>query len=70
MAGTGFEPPQDSSGHSTICGESVAESGARAAVSRPHDPELGAVIDASPGLPPAIKAGILALIHATEPSPN
>jgi hypothetical protein len=32
---------------------------------RPTDPDLAAIVEAWPGLPEAIKAGILAMVKAT-----
>jgi hypothetical protein len=44
--------------------QSGAESGALGAQSTPQDPGMLAVIDAWPGLPADVRAGILAMIQA------
>jgi hypothetical protein len=68
--GNQLRRPLDSSGNSTIDSQSGAESGALGAGDLPDDAELNAVIDAWPNLPPAIKAGVLAMIRATAPAEN
>jgi hypothetical protein len=64
VAGTGLELLQDSAGNSTIAEQSGADSGALSAENRPLHPDLAAVGEAWPGLPAAIKAGILAMARA------
>ena len=64
MAGMGFEHPAFSSGKTGVAAESGAESGALYAREAQNDPPLRAIIDAWPGLPEAIKAGILAMVQA------
>ena len=64
MAGTGFELPQESPGNSTIANQSGAKSGALGAQNDPIDAELAEVVQAWPGLPDALRAGILAMIRA------
>jgi hypothetical protein len=64
MAGTGLELPQDSSGNSTIANQSGADSGAPGAQNGAIAPDLAAVVEAWPGLPEAIKTGILVMVRA------
>jgi hypothetical protein len=66
LAEEGLEPPQDSSGNSTITNQNGAECGALGAKSAPFDPGLAAVVDAWPRLSEAIKAGILAMIRIAQ----
>jgi hypothetical protein len=61
--GKGSELPLNSSGNEGFPDESGAESGALDAEIEPKDPELGAIIDAWPTLPEALKAGILAMVR-------
>lgn len=66
MERKGVELPQDSSGNTAIADQSGAESGALGALDGPFDADLATVIEAWPGLPDAIKAGILAMIGAAK----
>jgi len=65
--GEGFEPAPKTSRKQGVAdesgAESSAESGALDAENGLKDPDLGAIIDAWPGLPDAIKAGILAMVR-------
>ena len=65
MAGTGFEPPVYSKGNSSFPKGRGAKSGAREAA---FDPLLATIVEAWPRLPEAIRAGVLAMIRATERS--
>jgi hypothetical protein len=62
----GLEPPTKSSRNSGVGDQSGAKCGALDAREARFDPELAAVIDAWPALPPANKAGILAMIGAAK----
>jgi hypothetical protein len=62
----GIELGPQSSGNSGVGGQSGAKCGALDAPKAPLDPDLAAVVDAWPALPPTIKAGILAMIGAAE----
>jgi hypothetical protein len=62
----GIELPQQYAGNSGVGGESGAESGALGAQNGPVDPDLAAVMEAWPGLPAAIRAGILAMVRAAK----
>lgn len=77
MGATGLEPSRDSgekAGGSLSggnkSGNKQADSGAPAHLpptpvpAKPTDPELAAVVAAWPGLPPAIRAGVIALVNA------
>lgn len=64
MAGTGFELLQESAGNSTSATQSGAKSGALGAQNGPLDPDLVVVAEAWPGLPDALRAGILAMVRA------
>ena len=66
VAGMGFELPQENTEKTGVADESGAESGALDAENGPKDPDLGAIIDAWPRLPDAIKTGILAIIQGAE----
>lgn len=75
VAPLGFERPPETSGNTGVAGESGAESGALSSDSAPNatpdaptDPELAAVVTAWPDLPPAIRAGIVALVKAGTPT--
>ena len=54
----------ENAGKAGVPVESGAESGALDARKAPDDPQLAEVIDAWPGLPDAVQAGILAMIRA------
>ena len=62
MGDEGLEPPSNPHYTSAILKEASAESGALA----PPDPALISILAAWPTLPPAIKAGILALVEAAK----
>ncbi|GIK17963.1 MAG: hypothetical protein BroJett004_01270 [Planctomycetota bacterium] len=49
-------------------GNTGARFGDSAGVATPTDPELAAVVAAWPDLPPAIRAGVLALVKAATPT--
>jgi hypothetical protein len=65
MAGTGFEPAQESPGNSPSAIQSDAKSGAFGAEYCPCDADLAVVVEAWPSLPEALRAGILAMIRAS-----
>ena len=48
-----------------VAGKSAAKSAATSANSDPSDPDLACIVDAWPGLPPNVKAGIVAMVKAT-----
>ncbi len=56
----GIEPALDSLDKST----NPAQGGAKSGALTPRDPDLAALVAAWPTLPPALKAGIVALIQA------
>ena len=64
VAGTGLELSQESSENSIVDEQGGAESGALGAQNGPIGPDLAVVVEAWPGLPEAIKVGILAMIRA------
>jgi hypothetical protein len=64
MAGTGLELSQESTGNSSGADRSGAKCGALGAQNGPLDPDLAAVVEAWPGLPEALRAGILAMTRA------
>ena len=64
MAGTGFEPPQESSGKTSFPTTGGAECGALDAQSAIIPPGLQLVIDAWATLPETTKIGILAMVRA------
>ena len=64
--GRGLEQPLLSPGKSPVPVQGGAESGAVGAQSTLVDADLRAIIEAWPELPDAVKAGILAMIHAAE----
>lgn len=66
MAGTGFELSPDPSGNSSIASQGGAKCGALGAQNGPFNSDLATVIEAWPGLSPAIRTGILAMVLAAE----
>ena len=60
----GIEPHAHSPEDSTNPAQGGAKSGALPVQSTAIDPALAALIDAWPGLPEAIRAGILAMVRA------
>lgn len=66
MGGTGLERVSETSGNRGDAGQSGAESGRLGARDTPINPELTAVVEAWPGLPEAIKGGILAMVRAAQ----
>ena len=67
MAGTGFELPTNNPRYSRMSDKSGTECGALGAQNDvTFDPELAAVLDVWLALPAAIKAGILAILHAVK----
>ncbi|MFN7022265.1 MAG: hypothetical protein ACK4WH_13185 [Phycisphaerales bacterium] len=71
---TGFELPRfsaEKSGVSESGGSKSGNTGARfgdsAGLTKPTDPELAAVAAAWPDLPPALRAGIVAMVNAATP---
>jgi len=77
MGATGFEPTPDSPRKTQKPESGGSKSGNKGAgfgaptppatPTRPTDPELVAVVAAWPDLPPAIRAGVLALVKAAYP---
>ncbi len=76
MPPEGLEPAPESSGNTAIPETGSAESGAHSDDSGskaptgnptpdPLTPDLRALVDAWPDLPPAVRAGILAMVEAT-----
>ncbi|MBX3359908.1 MAG: hypothetical protein KF912_08010 [Phycisphaeraceae bacterium] len=81
MGATGLEPSRDSGGKAggslsggNKSGNNRPDSSAPAHLpptpvpAKPTDPELAAVVAAWPDLPPAIRAGVLALVNAGTPT--
>ena len=66
METAGIELSLKSSGNKGVLNQSGAECGALGARDGGSDPDLAAVVEAWPGLPAAIKAGILAMIGAAK----
>ena len=66
MGHEGVEPPPENTDKTGVLNQSGAESGALDAQKAELSPELAAVVEAWPKLPPAIRAGILAMIRAAE----
>ena len=67
MAGTGFELPTNNPRYSRMSDKSGTECGALGAQNDvTFDPQLAAVLDVWLALPAAIKAGILAILHAVK----
>ena len=64
MPPEGLEPATRSTGNNAIQGRGGAECGAVGAQSALMVPDLQAIIKAWPELPDAVKAGILAMVHA------
>lgn len=74
MGDTGLEHPQNPSGKSGVASESGAKCGAlpgdsdpKPALATPADPDLSAVVAAWPNVPPAVRAGIVAMVKAATP---
>lgn len=65
MEAAGIEPLASSAGNSTIMPQGDAESGARDAPTTQDCQGLKIVTEAWPGLPSAIRAGILAMVRAS-----
>lgn len=63
VAEAGVEPPSNSTGNPPLENENGAECGAVGAQIDGFDPDLVAVVEAWPGLPEAIKTGILAMVR-------
>ncbi len=75
MGSPGLELPRFPSGKSGVewsggnkSGNTDAPRGDFGGVAVPTDPELAALIAAWPDLPPAIRAGIVAMVAATTPT--
>ncbi|MCE9589605.1 MAG: hypothetical protein K8S99_03680 [Planctomycetes bacterium] len=74
----GHEHPEDSSGNTANCKARGTESGTGPALkaesipvaTTPTDPDLTRLIDAWPTLPPALRAGIVAMVKASTPIPG
>jgi len=67
MGATGLEHSHDSSGNTRVSesgGSKSGNSGPDSGAPMAADPELAAVVAAWPELPPAIRAGILAMVGA------
>ena len=64
----GLEQTSQSSGKSQIDSTGGAESGAFQAANGSHDPDLQLINDHWPQLPDAIRAGIIAMVQAADPS--
>lgn len=71
MGRTGLEHPAKTPRKTRVhesgganCGALSGDSGAPAGPVPPPDPDLAAVVAAWPGLPPAIRAGIVAMVKA------
>lgn len=62
----GIEHPQEMAGKAPVSTQGGAESGALNAQTPSLPPDLAGVVDAWPSLPPAIRAGILAMIQAAK----
>ena len=60
----GIEPCVNSSGKQGVDGQGGAKSGALTAGEAAGDRELAAISAAWPSLPPAVRAGVMALIRA------
>ena len=69
MPCVGAEHPAQNPGNTPLSELGGAESGAQAAPHPPNGSELHALINAWPTLPPAIRAGILAMVKAAEGQP-
>ena len=77
MGAAGFEHPQNPKQETPVCVSGGAKSDAHSAPSAPNspgnpptpptDPELAAIAAAWPDLPPAIRAGIVAMVKAARP---
>jgi hypothetical protein len=77
MGAEGFEPPAFSSGNTAVADSGGSKSGnilagsdaatPTAKPTPPPDPDLAAIVAAWPELPPAIRAGVLALVKAAIP---
>jgi hypothetical protein len=64
----GATGPQQSTGilaNPQVAGKSDAKSAATSANSYPSDSDLACIVDAWPGLPPNVKAGIVAMVKVT-----
>ena len=64
VAEAGIELPQDSSQNTGVSEKSGAESGAVGARMASSDPDLLAVIEAWPDLPPVVKGSIVEMVRA------
>lgn len=74
MGRAGLEHPPESPGNKGVslsggakCGALPGDSDPNPTPATPTDPELAAVVAAWPDLPPAIRAGVLALVKAATP---
>ena len=66
MTGTGFELPHRNAGKTAIPDQNGAECGALGAQSGLIDPDLAAIIERWADLPQAVRAGMVAMVRATD----
>lgn len=77
MGSPGLEQPPETTGNTGVslpsgakCGALSSDSVPNPTLTKPTDPELAAVVAAWPDLPPAIRAGVLALVRAAGGKPE